>query len=108
MMLGGIGGRRRRGRQRMRWLDGITDSMYAGLGSPGGQFGRRYVIPMVTGHMVQSSLKVQDGVSFFLKMESAQPVPFLPQCNCCKDFLKIIYSKGFNLILVIKQVLSKS
>ena len=28
LMLGGIGGRRRRGRQRMRWLDGITDSMY--------------------------------------------------------------------------------
>ena len=27
MMLGGIGGRRKRGRQRMRWLDGITDSM---------------------------------------------------------------------------------
>ena len=30
-MLGGIGGRRRRGRQRMRWLDGITDSMGMGL-----------------------------------------------------------------------------
>ena len=28
LMLGGIGGRRRRGRQRMRWLDGITNSMY--------------------------------------------------------------------------------
>ena len=27
LMLGGIGGRRRRGRQRMRWLDGVTDSM---------------------------------------------------------------------------------
>ena len=31
VMLGGIGGRRRRGRQRMRWLDGITDSMYMSL-----------------------------------------------------------------------------
>ena len=30
-MLGGIGGRRRRGRQRMRWLDGITDSMNMSL-----------------------------------------------------------------------------
>ena len=32
LMLGGIWGRRRRGRQRMRWLDGITDSMDVGLG----------------------------------------------------------------------------
>ena len=32
LMLGGIGGRRRRGRQRMRWLDGITDSMAVSLG----------------------------------------------------------------------------
>ena len=31
LMLGGIGGRRRRGRQRMRWLDGITDSVDMGL-----------------------------------------------------------------------------
>ena len=32
LMLEGIGGRRRRGRQRMRWLDGITDSMHMSLG----------------------------------------------------------------------------
>ena len=29
LMLGGVGGRRRRGQQRMRWLDGITDSMHS-------------------------------------------------------------------------------
>jgi len=32
LMLGGIGGRRRRGQQRMKWLDGITDSMHMSLG----------------------------------------------------------------------------
>ena len=34
LMLGGIGGRRRRGRQRMRWLDGIRDSMDVSLNEP--------------------------------------------------------------------------
>ena len=34
LMLGGIGGRRRRGRQKMRWLDGITDSMGMNLSKP--------------------------------------------------------------------------
>ena len=34
LMLGGIGGRRKRGQQRMRWLDGITDSMEVSLSEP--------------------------------------------------------------------------
>ena len=38
-MLGGIGDRRRRGRQRMRWLDGITDSMDMGFPDGDGQGG---------------------------------------------------------------------
>ena len=43
LMLGGIGGKRRRGRQRMRWLDGITDSMHMSLGGVGdGQGGLAY------------------------------------------------------------------
>lgn len=41
--------------------------------SPGGQFGCGYVIPMATKHIVQSSLKAQDEVSLFFKMESAWP-----------------------------------
>ena len=32
LMMGGLGGRRRKGRERMRWLDGITDSMHMSLG----------------------------------------------------------------------------
>ena len=41
LMLGGIGGRRRRGQQRMRWLDGISDSTHMSLGELGIGDGQR-------------------------------------------------------------------
>ena len=44
LMLGGIGGRRRRGRQRIRWLDGITDSMDMSLKTPEAGDGQRGLV----------------------------------------------------------------
>ena len=58
-----------------RWEILVWNLVFISLG---GQFSRRYVIPMATRHIVQSSLKVRDGVSFFFKTEAARPVPFLP------------------------------
>ena len=84
LMLGGIGGRRRRGWQRMRWLDGITDSMDMGLGGlqewwwterPGVL---RFMGSQRVGHDWATSLThSQWNNSAFKKWRSWHPVPSL-------------------------------
>ena len=60
LMLGGIEGSRRRGRQRMRWLDGISDSMLMGLGELQGLVIDREAWRAVVHGVIKSRIRLSD------------------------------------------------
>ena len=79
-MLGGIGGRRRRGRQRMRWRDGITDSMHMSLGEL-----RELVMDRGVWHaVIRGVAKSQTRLSHWTKLMLKTFQAFWEECQATK------------------------
>ena len=106
LMLGGIGGRRRRGRQRMKWLDGITDSMNVSLTELWEMVMNREAWHAVIHGVTQSQTRLSDWtelnwISFFIFYFLSPfqfKLPVLWTCNFLKSLMDLCVFHRFSLV----------